>query len=327
MRTTQSTLEDRKQAVPFEALPNTFRDAVIVTRQLGLTYLWIDSLCIIQDSASDWAIESAKMSSTYTKAYVTIAADGAADSSTGFLTKDRSREAMQIDWASMKGEVSPIYVRHFGYNYESYVVHRRDPEQRSKLSTRAWVFQERLLSPRTLYYGISEFGWECKTEVRCECSIEARNNEEVMKWDSPRAHDSNLTQTIWYELVASYTKRLLSFDTDRLPAISGLASAIRRPPGDEYLCGIWKLDLPLCLLWNAFPSGSKDGQLTSRRHREYYSPSWSWASITGAIDFDDSFYNRLNAKYDFQILETTCVPAGGNPFGPASGGFINALAQ
>lgn len=62
-------------------LPPLFQDAIIITRQLGLRYLWIDSLCIIQDSLRDWETEAAKMASIYQNSYVTISATDASNGS------------------------------------------------------------------------------------------------------------------------------------------------------------------------------------------------------------------------------------------------------
>ena len=79
----------------WEDIPKTFQDAITVTRYLGFHYIWIDSLCIVQDDNEDWARESAKMSSIYANAVLTIAASAAADDTYGFLHQ-RQHVGVQI---------------------------------------------------------------------------------------------------------------------------------------------------------------------------------------------------------------------------------------
>ncbi|KAF0320296.1 het domain-containing protein [Colletotrichum asianum] len=83
--TTWSNLRQRQECIDLTTLPSTFRDAVLVTRNLGVQYLWIDSLCIVQDDTADWQTESSKMAGYYSNAYLVISAAQAEDSTQGFL--------------------------------------------------------------------------------------------------------------------------------------------------------------------------------------------------------------------------------------------------
>jgi hypothetical protein len=81
--TTKATLKSRKSDIPWLSLSRTFQDAITITRELGFRYLWIDSLCIIQDDKKDWERESAKMASIYADSWLTIAAALGIDGDSG----------------------------------------------------------------------------------------------------------------------------------------------------------------------------------------------------------------------------------------------------
>ena len=100
--TTQAVLEERKREIPLSLFPKTFHDAIQITRQLGIRYLWINSLCIIQDSKEDWAIEAAAMGGVFKNSYVTIVADKGRDTNGGcFLTdEDPKKNVYRMQFAS-----------------------------------------------------------------------------------------------------------------------------------------------------------------------------------------------------------------------------------
>jgi hypothetical protein len=123
-----------------DRLPQTFRDAIFTTRQLGYEYIWIDSLCIVQDDTKDWLRESEKIADVYKDAEFTIAAHCAADDSEGFLAKAMSkRHAISLT----------VDGRHIG------ICRTPNPNAdvtNSALSKRGSVLQERFLSTRTLHF-------------------------------------------------------------------------------------------------------------------------------------------------------------------------------
>jgi hypothetical protein len=104
LTTTKGTFEARKRGISLAELPQTFRDAILLTRKLGFDYLWIDSLCIIQDDESDWIIQSAQMAGVYQGAILTISADGAQNSHEGLFSSvsNRSTASMAVRTPSMK---------------------------------------------------------------------------------------------------------------------------------------------------------------------------------------------------------------------------------
>jgi hypothetical protein len=157
--TTQDNIRRRLQGFSVSELPKTFRDAVIVTRELGVPYLWIDSLCIIQygDNKADWNRESRRMESVFSQAYCTIAATAAADSNAGFLERDI--------------RTSHVYVQDASGN-EFYISDDIDDFDedvgKAKLNTRAWVMQEAVLSRRTIHFSDKQIYWECGQGIYCE---------------------------------------------------------------------------------------------------------------------------------------------------------------
>ena len=158
-------LDSQRKNIDFGKLPKTFQHAVTVTRELGVRFLWIDSLCIIQshkdcpkkcDSGNDWDTESTKMETVFSSAYCTIAASSARNSAEGFLNQ---RQCIKVPNASD----TPLYV----CNTNDF---RRDVEE-GILSQRGWVLQERALSRRTIHFTENQTYWECNRGVHCESLI------------------------------------------------------------------------------------------------------------------------------------------------------------
>ena len=155
--TTDGNVEARKNGFRMSELPKTFQDAVRVTRELGIEYLWIDSLCIIQWNAEDWKHEADRMEDVFASAYCTIAATSAVDSNAGFLARNRSTEYVRVqDTAG-----NQVYVCAHMDDFEN------DVEQ-AELNKRAWVMQERVLAKRTIHFSANQTYWECGEGVYCE---------------------------------------------------------------------------------------------------------------------------------------------------------------
>ena len=155
--TSKSNIKQLKESIFFELLPRTFRDAVTVTRGLGIKYIWIDSLCIIQDDAVDWERESGRMEQVFSNAYCTIGASSAGSSVEGFLWSRTPRPCVQLQTRSL----GTIYVCP---NIDDF---HQDVDL-GKLNRRGWVLQERALSRRSIFYTSTQVYWECGAGVRCE---------------------------------------------------------------------------------------------------------------------------------------------------------------
>ena len=336
---TTSCLRLMKESIPLSRLPKTFRDAVHITRKLGLSYLWIDSLCILQDSPVDWANESALMDSIYMKAWVTIAADGAPDSRRGCFVgpQDRVKEIVRIECPGPDGFPSHIYVREGAHRPDNAcVAHRKSEVPSSSLDGRAWVLQERMLSPRTLLYTSAELAFECFTETRCECEVTAstpymNNYKKAFVVNTGTGMVEFSAHHDWKITVMDYTQRGLTKNGDRLPALSGLAAAFHRATSATYAFGLWREDFLNGLLWLSEPDTrstncSKEEfdevRYVSRRHETYYAPSWSWASITGPVYLYTTEILRSTVP---KLRELHCVPATGNPYGPAREAWVKIV--
>lgn len=301
--------------IPFESLPPLFQDAIIITRQLGLRYLWVDSLCIIQDSKRDWETESAKMGAIYEHSYVTISATNSGDSSVRCLT-DRERP-VKIAFQKSNGKECKLGARRIVDH------HPKSSEQEparliGPLTLRAWTLQEHVLSTRVLHYTATEMLFECKTSYRCECFAPKRAYPTtpalIPKAISKNDPSHRAIWNAWQKVVMEYSTRSLTVSTDRLPAISGIASKIKHATGSSYLAGVWKDNLPSDLLWSASANASSVYKLDV-----YRAPTFSWASLDVAITYDepDEEERRLY-KPNVSLLSSSIGPIGLNPLGTIS---------
>ncbi|PVH68168.1 HET-domain-containing protein, partial [Cadophora sp. DSE1049] len=242
--TTQKNIAARHAGFSAADLPLTFRDAIKVARGLGVQYLWIDSFCITQGENGNWKQESERMQDVYTSAYCTVAATSAADAYSGFLERKTNSEYLYVQDDSGRTFYVCTDVADFDREVEG-----------ALLNTRAWVMQERLLSCRTIHFGASQMYWECGEGVYCEYLTQlARGTSKYFKLD-PKFPNlllrSGFAETIRFlqSLLADYSNRELSKDTDRAVALSGLAVRIARALDCQECYGIFDLYLHRTLLW------------------------------------------------------------------------------
>ncbi len=149
----------------WDSLPQSFQDAITVTRALGLDFFWIDSINIIQDDEHDWKTESRKMFEVYNRALVVLAAVHASDSSEGLFVECSQFQVRLDDFQLSDGRKS-IFTRRIHCPFHSW--EPKDLLDRSPLFERAWAYQERLVLPRTLYFTEREILWECLHDTACE---------------------------------------------------------------------------------------------------------------------------------------------------------------
>jgi hypothetical protein len=294
--TTKATLSAHKLDIPWMNIPKTFQDAIVVTRNLGVSYLWIDSLCILQDDEVDWQRQSSMMADIYSKAHFTIAAVSSKSTTSGMFSVDRP--------GNFAKDIKPykIHARrripHISHSVDN------DTHEVFPLFSRAWAFQERVLSPRMLHFAAHELSWECKELVVCECAM----LQEAFSAESHHAKQNSMTA--WHDLVSQYSSKLLTYEKDKLPAISGLATAMQRVNGDKYLAGLWRTTFREDMLWSCFePSPTRPCQ--------YRAPSWSWASIDGRVRFGS---NTLVPQ--LEIGEVKCLPDGVDETGRIKSGSL-----
>ena len=320
-QTTTMNIENMKRNIDWGCLPKTFKDAIATAQSLGFGYIWIDSLCILQDSRQDWEIESSQMGLIYENAALTIAATSSPSDETGFLGTRTIPATGVVDFSFGEEDActrpTKVYIRQVMDHYKFNLYADTEPAE-GRLSSRAWAFQERLLARRVLAYHKDELFWECNTTWDCECG-----HNSFAPQESQRAHPFNLQETLlsinanpsylkWRsEIVPAYSSRSLTFRSDRLPAISAVVSKLQHTTGDDYFCALWKSELPRQLLWQRVGSwSSKEPTATL----DYQAPSFSWASVeavVGYLEFE-SFQPLIN------VLETSCHLSGLNPMGKVS---------
>ena len=336
LRLTDDNLDDLKDGISWESLPKTFQDAVEVCRLLDIRYLWIDSLCIIQTSKLDWDEQGSKMHTVYSQALLVIAADGAANSEEGFLRHPkRNHPSLKLPFCPGKkfdrsgsgvdGRQS-VHARMKGVGgRDMFFHHRRHGEDRSNLSLRGWVLQESILAQRILHFTAEEVTWECKEMSRCECQIAPHTPKNSMipvkqRLQSPPNHALD-----WAELVQDFSCRNLTYNTDRLVAMSGLAASIQpRDPAIFYHAGLWSDSLPLFLYWGCVPH-SPNLPVSPRKSQRIIppcAPTWSWASITGRVVFTLG----EPSTHSYQDIQVSCRPSNKNMYGAVSGATLTACA-
>ncbi|KAF2455758.1 heterokaryon incompatibility protein-domain-containing protein [Lineolata rhizophorae] len=326
LKTLKSNLASRLRGFPLADLPRTFRDAAAVTRRLGIRFLWIDSLCIVQDDAADWRREAATMGRLYRDSALTIAATRAANSTTGFLG-ERSFDdvgAVRI----VPPPADPGERRGPDGDEAFYLALRRRfaaDVDGAPLNARAWVLQERVLAPRTLHFTAAQTYWECWAGHQGEdlqarflgvgkreafptllapggggdgygsgdygAAVEEKGEDdggEIGRPGTPRG---------WWYLLGTYTACGLTYQTDKLIAIGGLVESMAARTGMRFYDGIWEDAVHRGLLWAARADGVERISGTE-------APSWSWASRKGAVNhFQLDEYSVENS--DVRIEEET----------------------
>jgi hypothetical protein len=326
--TTMSTLSCRKQKLEWTLMPALFRDAITVTRDLGLRYLWIDSLCIIQDDNQDWEIESAKMGTIYESAHIVVAASSSPDPDHSFLDPRRTMFAdhLELSYQREDGRECVVKARPVVELNASI-----DP-----LDRRAWAFQEQRRAVRLLRYSTTELKWDCRTKSGCECeSVHLKGLDLDIIFGKYCVSDINHSPVTdfgsWQTMLKSYTERRLTRQSDRLPALSGIAAAVQKRTSSCYLAGLWKDNLVSDLQWRLSPTLRDDAGPTFssgtfqfrllRMMSNYRAPTFSWASIDSVTKNErSSLYD--DSEIDAVVLDAECTLKGANPFGEVLDGFI-----
>ncbi|KAK0119420.1 hypothetical protein ONS95_010872 [Cadophora gregata] len=299
----ESTLREFKIGIVVRNLPRTLQDAIIVTRKLGIRYLWIDALCIIQDSDSDKAHELTQMPFIYKNAMLTISAAIAEDCEKGFL-QDREQVEKIIKQSFCMPLVWDIKEPDGELASEIWLCPDEDRAFKIKefdeevIEGRGWTFQEAWLAPRLLIYGSGQVTWRCLScahthgfkedaSERRTYDLQGRSvmpqyqDRQQFFLDPVQALTSSLHQTNlnipenanyplwlenWFIIASHYSHRQVSFKTDRLPALSAIASEFYRLHFDQYLAGLWRKSLPWALLWYCTPDKPTSGPINVMRN-------------------------------------------------------------
>ena len=320
LRLVSSTLQDFQMGIPLDTLPHIFTEAIRITRYLGFKYLWIDSLCIIQDSKSDWTAEANMMSAVYNNAICTIAFVLPPDVSyTSAQCRGDPRASTPCIIREPTRAGRGIVVRPWFYKRIAEEVHRGWP-----LSSRAWTLQEQVLSPRTVFWGDRTIKWECVEtfcdELTGELAVQSRGHsdslsnkvllskERIWEPNETSSTDSTLSQiendgipyetlSNWAALVNRYRRRDLTQASDRIMAFAGIAQAFQAEHGLTYLAGMWKEHLPRSLMWHIYDPANRPGIISSIPESPVLEsvPTWSFfASPVYSSRLDRSIELRHN---------------------------------
>lgn len=289
--TTEGTIEKfKEEGINAKSMPVIFQEMAMVSQRLGIQYLWIDSLCIIQDNELDWSQEAAKMADVFQNASIVIAASSAPNPGTSFL-RERAISAPAFIPLKFCGSFEAFKARSLmtcGFHAG------RIPEHKDILDHRGWTLQEKELACRWISYSTSEIQWKCKTLRSCECST-------IMLPSTSFLSEMKVTVAElyykWHLLVQEYTSRKLTKQTDRLPALMGLANRFGGIVNTAYLAGLWQQNIIVDLMWK------RDWGTEFEPPAQYLAPSFSWASILGGVSYQpERFAYKGSRTYHSELL-------------------------
>ncbi|KAK3388911.1 heterokaryon incompatibility protein-domain-containing protein [Sordaria brevicollis] len=355
VKTTRENLSAHYDNIPFDKLPRTIRDAVRVCRGLDIRYLWVDALCIIQGDEQDLRKELGTMSEIYMHATVTISAAWSTKADDGFLhprghwyhycppiklkvnvqTRQRSGTEKREE-KSM--ETTETYAHEHAYVDREW---RDDP-----INSRAWTYQEHILSQRMLLYRSTLLEWGCWTVFDSYGLIDpaiksTRPYPQLSSKLDPNCSSVLSSSIPWSNIISEYSTRHLSVASDRLPGLSAIARIYHRETGKEYLAGLWREDLPLALCWWADGSTSRgmtqddyfdaesSFQIPSKGLSDYRALSWSWVSINDAVYAlsaanEEEFSPNYRPAPEVKVFRAEVTPAyEGGEFDSVASGYID----
>ncbi|CAN9275138.1 unnamed protein product [Alternaria sp. RS040] len=296
----------------------------MLTKSLGIEYIWIDSLCIIQDDKDDWANECTRMTSVYMNSFINIGANAARDSRGGLF--------QQRSWTSVNPLVVPLTYIPTSWHRRTAVLWPSPASgnllDHAPLGDRGWVVQERLLAPRTIHFLKHKVVWECDECQASETDVTGKLEDfdffkrtylaiPIAPSNGAAVRITSFLNT-WCNIVNLYSIGKLSVATDKLVALSGVAKYMFEHRQDngalQYYAGHWSQDFELQLMWSAsrFSTGS--------RSQTYVAPSWSWASYNGEV----LFLRPYKAALLTQLISIENFPHK-DPFGavsPNSPGYV-----
>jgi len=366
-KTTENNLKNKLECIPFELLPKTIRHAVVITRQLGIKYLWVDALCIIQDSKADWGKEAAKMGTIYSKAIVTIAAETGSSCDSGMLAEENKEpepEEMEEGEGEGEGKTETFFEdtsttetvvsgnsagddddEIFWIQADSLYLTEGEIEQDlndAPLQTRGWTFQERMLSARIIHFCAYSIFWECrqcfadksrllasdgtmaeKTVPGLATTIHAaKKGVSIPSEESGDAARQWPTIARWYMIVIKeYSRRVLSYATDRFPAISAVARLVQSQTRSEYLAGLWLTNLHCGLFWISIGPAVRSPQA-------YIAPSFSWAACQNPVRWlTATMADPSKAMFTVDSYECKLAPPSLDPFGSLASGWLRLTGQ
>ena len=331
-----STLKDFNTSIPLSNLTQSFRDAIEYTRRLRCRYIWIDSLCIIQDSLEDWERESMQMLDVYSNAWLTIAVTGFPDGLKGMFSTRPPNFDKRLPSFTIKSSSSDTPTVDTA-NYSCLDTNQwTEQVESAPLNRRGWVVQERVLSPRILHFGKSQIFWECNQNQASETYATGLPHSVRIGSLNKTDRGVNTVFPEWKVIIEAYSHGALTKQTDKLVAISGIARAIERnrsrattqkdDAGNprKYIGGLWSdYGLPDQLGWSA--SVMDGGGTNCTRLERYTAPTWSWACLNGAITWSVTANSGQHKIFRATTIPTVYTsPRSADEYGPVRSGVLTA---
>jgi hypothetical protein len=307
--TTRKTLPSFKKGISAESMPIVFREAAIICRKLDLNFLWIDSLCIVQDDEDDWRTEAANMAEIYENANIVLSISASASPETSFLSPRLSVvEAVPLQFRGTTGRLKARSRLNSGLH--------ASPGGTSKdvLDQRGWALQEKELASRWLSLSTSELQWKCKKLEDCECLALTSESYSLLR-DSDLSGEKLFRR--WHYIVTEYSSRDLTKQTDIFPALIGLAKKFNSISKATYVAGMWKEHLMEDLVWE------KQHSHGFSTVTDYLAPSFSWASTPGTVTHHQNRRQHPGTRiYHSTISHVEITTIDNEPYSRVVGGSL-----
>ncbi|KAI1505802.1 heterokaryon incompatibility protein-domain-containing protein [Biscogniauxia marginata] len=348
LKTERGTIAERLASIDTNSMTLVVKDAVRVCNALGIRYLWVDAICIVQDDRSDWDRESQRIDRIFNNAVVTICPSSSSSCQQGFLTRPRHSIDIQFN-SRVKLSVSGHYTMEYSMldpdSLETHGVPVISDLRGSVWDSRAWTFQEFHSSQLVMLFGRQKIHVINIDGVASEGRNEPVRQEGVpmipvmdrrLSSRTIRFNTKKYIYSVWMELLPRYNERQLTDATDKFPTLSGLASYFRRILKNEsYVAGLWMRDLFRQLFWSDVKG---HGCHTLDKLVKYFrspqfcvAPSWSWARHNNYFEF--GFY-KLHLTYPgtyyrpgFTKIQPSITLSGTNPFGQINSALLTIVSR
>ncbi|CAI0644521.1 unnamed protein product [Colletotrichum noveboracense] len=340
-KTENATLQERLNFIPWSLLPPSFQQAIDITRKLRVQYLWIDSLCIIQDSSEDWEREAAQMSA------------GLMTQKGGCYSKTSPPVCFEI-----MNQTGDEFLIALATGATRNLAQHDKLQRYFPLFNRAWCLQERLLSRRVIHCNYGELAFDCGKGYTCECGgkqhydwdnvvglsgtytplrsrskyVALLNNRTTTSSSALHTENGKIDPyERWHRVVGEYTCLNLTKTSDMLPALSGLAREMAEITKDTFLAGLWRNNLEQDLMWHVSTVANWREQRETILGRKWVAPSWSWASTGSGCKVEYPIFNGAEIL-DYKTTgisktaKVTCPPRGHDPTGAVSYGRLEVTA-
>lgn len=343
---TEDSLPVFCEGIPIASLSTNFQQAISIAQRLGFCYIWIDSLCIIQGDSDDFIHEAGKMADVYRHASFTIVAASAWAGQEGFFVAQNPLASSACLFAAQNGKgdsrTLPVYVE--ADTWDERLTQLADVKM-SMWNTRAWCFQERLLSQRIVYFGATQLVFERKLSTGIHDLFKAELGSQSAWWHDGRVRvGSKWTSDIyeepssfsiavshvWWDLILEYSSKRLTNRSDRLPAIGGLARLLQKELSlhielrSGYVAGLWETNIAGDLLWYV----SRPYLHSSGRDEDakfFTAPSWSWASVNAIIQ--NASRDSWNSTSRIEILSIDKMVGEDNALRPGRTSPVPSLTE